>query len=341
MLGYSDSNKENGYLAANWSLHRNQKRLAEITDDYDVEMRLFHGRGGSISRGGGPMNAAMLALPNETVSGQIKFTEQGEAIAEKYANDDVAARNLEQMANAQIRARYEAMQEPVEEVPEAWTEAMETAADAARDAYQSLLETDGFVAYFGQTTPITVIENLNLGSRPASRSGDRSVEDLRAIPWVFSWTQARCIITGWYSLASGLEAYLEGGGDVETLQEMYREWPFFRSMLDNAAQALARTDFEIASEYADLADEDLRERIFPMIREEYESAVDLVTTVTGRDTLLIREWLEENLERRNPYVDPLNLLQVRLLEQDDLTDDQERTLRLTVQGIAAGMKNTG
>jgi len=341
MLGYSDSNKENGYLAANWSLHRNQKRLAEICDDYDVEMRLFHGRGGSISRGGGPMNDAMLALPNETVSGEIKFTEQGEAIAEKYANVDIAERNLEQMANAQIRARYEALNQPAEQVPEAWTEAMETAADAARGAYQDLLETEGFVSYFEQTTPITVIEDLNLGSRPASRSEERSVEDLRAIPWVFSWTQARCIITGWYSLATGLQAYLDSGGDLDTLRQMYRAWPFFRSMLDNAALALARTDMEIASEYAALADEDLRERIFPRIREEYADAVELVQTITNRENLVTREWMADHLDRRNPYVDPLNLLQVRLLGADDLTDAERRTLRLSVQGIAAGMKNTG
>ncbi|MFB6307784.1 MAG: phosphoenolpyruvate carboxylase [Haloarculaceae archaeon] len=341
MLGYSDSNKENGFLAANWSLYKNQKRLAEITDDYDVEMRLFHGRGGSISRGGGPMNDAMLALPNETATGQIKFTEQGETIAEKYANPKIAERNLEQMLNAQMRARYRAMERPVEEVPEEWTAAMDTAADAAREEYQALLDTDGFVSFFEQATPITVIENLNLGSRPASRSEDRSVEDLRAIPWVFSWTQARCIIPGWYSLAAGLEAYLDDGGDIETLQRMYEGWPFFQSRLDNASLALARTDMEIAREYVGMADDDLRERIFPRIESEYETAVDLVKEITGRDSLLRREWLEENLERRNPYVDPLNLLQVQLLSQSHRTEEEQRTLRLTVQGIAAGMKNTG
>jgi phosphoenolpyruvate carboxylase len=341
MLGYSDSNKENGFLAANWSLYNNQKRLADITSDFDVEMRLFHGRGGSISRGGGPMNDAMLALPNETVTGQIKFTEQGEAIAEKYANHSIARRNLEQMLNAQMRARHNSMHEPVEEIPEAWREAMETAAPAAREEYQDLLETEGFVDYFEQATPITVIENLNMGSRPASRSEDRSVDDLRAIPWVFSWTQARCIIPGWYSIATGLNDYLEDGGDIETLQEMYDEWPFFQTKLDNASLALARTDFDIAEEYADLADDDLRERIYPRLKEEYEETVDLVLEITDRDGLLSRDWLEENLDRRNPYVDPLNLLQVRLLAQSHLTETEKRTLRLTVQGIAAGMKNTG
>ncbi|WP_135830573.1 phosphoenolpyruvate carboxylase [Halorussus halobius] len=340
MLGYSDSNKENGFLAANWSLYRNQKRLAAICGDHDVRLRLFHGRGGSISRGGGPMNDALLALPNETVTGEVKFTEQGEAIAEKYANPRIAERNLEQMLDAQLRARHEAIREPVEDVPDEWAEAMATAADAAREAYRDLLESEGFVTYFGEATPISVIEELNLGSRPASRSGERTVEDLRAIPWVFSWTQARCILPGWYSLATGLDAYL-ADGDLDTLREMYEEWPFFRTTLDNAALALARTDLEIAAEYAQLAEDDRRERFFPRIESEYDRAVELVTEITGREGLLARDWLEESLERRNPYVDPLNLLQVGLLGQSDLTSEEERTLRLTVKGIAAGMKNTG
>jgi len=341
MLGYSDSNKESGYLAAQWSLYRNQKRLAAICEDFDVELRLFHGRGGSISRGGGPMNDAMLALPNETVTGQIKFTEQGEAIAEKYADPRIAERELEQMVNAQVRARLDATENPTESVEEEWVTAMETAADAARESYRDLLETDGFVRFFEQATPITVIEDLNLGSRPASRSDERSVEDLRAIPWVFSWTQARCIITGWYSLATGLQTYLDDGGSLDVLREMYDEWPFFRTMIDNAALALARTDMAIATRYADLADEDLQRRVFGSIADEYDAASSLVKRITGRETLLGGGWLEESLERRNPYVDPLNLLQARLLEKDERTDLEERTLRLTVKGIAAGMKNTG
>ena len=341
MLGYSDSNKENGYLAANWDLYKNQRHLATICDDFDVTMRLFHGRGGSISRGGGPMNEAMLALPNETVTGQIKFTEQGEAIAEKYANPRIAERNLEQMLNAQVRSRHEAIKVPEEEVPEEWADAMDTMATAARREYQDLLETEGFVSYFEQATPITVIEDLNLGSRPASRSGERTVEDLRAIPWVFSWTQSRCIITGWYALGAGIQAYLDDGGDVATLREMYDEWPFFQTTLDNASLALARTEFGIAEHYAALADDDLRERFYPRLYDEYERARDIVLDVSGRDSLLKRQWLDESLRRRNPYVDPLNLLQTHLLSQTHRTEDEERTLRLTVKGIAAGMKNTG
>ncbi|GAB3675092.1 phosphoenolpyruvate carboxylase [Halopiger thermotolerans] len=341
MLGYSDSNKENGFLAANWSLYKNQRRLGEICDDFDVTMRLFHGRGGSISRGGGPMNEALLALPNSTVTGQVKFTEQGEAIAEKYANPRIAERNIEQMLNAQLRARHNAIHQPEEDVPEEWVEAMETMADAARQEYRDLLESDGFVQYFEQATPITVIEDLNLGSRPASRSGERTVEDLRAIPWVFSWTQSRCILPGWYAIATGVDAYLEDGGDVETLQEMYAEWPFFQTTLDNAALSLSRTDLEIAEQYADLAEEELREQFFPRLTDEYERAAELVKTIGQRDQLHTRDWLGENLERRNPYVDPLNLLQTYLLDQTHRTDVEERTLRLTVKGIAAGMKNTG
>ena len=341
MLGYSDSNKENGYLAAQWSLYRNQKRLGEITDDYGVEMRLFHGRGGSISRGGGPMNDALLALPPETVTGDVKFTEQGEAIAEKYANPAIAERELEQMLNAQIRARLRALAEDDDPLAAEWVDAMDTASDAARAEYRDLLSAEGFLEYFGRATPISVIEDLNLGSRPASRSGERTVEDLRAIPWVFAWTQTRCPITGWYSLATGFDAYLESGGDIETLAEMYEEWPFFQTMLDNAALALARTEMGIAAEYAALVDDDLRDRIFGRIEAEYERAVELVRAITGRESLVDRGWLAESIDRRNPYVDPLNLLQIRLLSRDDRSELEEQALRLTVKGIAAGVKNTG
>ena len=341
MLGYSDSCKENGFFAAQWSLHTNQKQLAEICADYDIELRLFHGRGGSISRGGGPMNDALLALPNETVTGAVKFTEQGEAIAEKYANPKIATRELEQMLNAQLRARSQALRHSEEPIEAEWVEAMETGANAARKAYRELLKTDGFVTFFEQATPITVIEDLNLGSRPASRSGERTVEDLRAIPWVFSWTQARCIVPGWYSLATGLDAYLNDGGDLETLKEMYDSWPFFRSMIDNAAMALAKTDMTIATQYADLADKGPRQRIYPEIEAEYERAIELLSTISGGDPLPLSGWLDESLQRRNPYVDPLNLLQVRLLDRTDRSAEEERTLRMTVKGIAAGMKNTG
>jgi phosphoenolpyruvate carboxylase len=225
---------------------------------------------------------------------------------------------------------------------------METMAQAARETYRDLLETEGFVSYFETTTPITVIEELNLGSRPASRTGERTVEDLRAIPWVFSWTQSRAILPGWYSVAAGIDAYLAPDDDTvdsdarrEVLQEMYESWPFFRTTIDNVAVSLARVDMGIATEYAHLADEELRERFFPRIRAEYDRALELVGTVTGREHPLDREWFRETLDRRNPYVDPLSLLQVNLLDRDELTETEERALRLTVTGIASGMKNTG
>jgi phosphoenolpyruvate carboxylase len=342
MIGYSDSNKENGYLAANWQLDRSQRRLAEITDDYGIELKLFHGRGGTISRGGGPMNDALLALPTETVTGEVKFTQQGEAIAEKYGNEEIARREMGQMLNAQLRARHAKVSGAHSTLPEPWVAAMEEMAETARQTYRSLLETDGFVSYFEQTTPIKTIEGLNLGSRPASRSDERNVEDLRAIPWVFAWTQSRAIIPGWYGIGSGIEAYLEETEDgLQRLQAMYESWPFFQTMLDNAALSLARTEMEIATEYADLADDDLRERIFPLIEGEYELAVEHVLEIAQRDDLVDRSWLRESLDRRNPYVDPLNYLQVELLSRSHRTPQEERTLRLTVKGIAAGMKNTG
>ena len=190
-------------------------------------------------------------------------------------------------------------------------------------------------------TPITVIEELNMGSRPALRSGERTVEDLRAIPWVFSWTQSRCILPGWYGLGAGIKAYLDEGGSLDTLQMMYNEWAFFRTTIDNAALALARTDMEIAAEYAAVADADLTDRFFPIFEAEYERVADLITTIADRDHLVTRAWLRESLRRRNPYVDPLNVLQTHLLDRDQRTEAEKRALRLTVKGVAAGMKNTG
>jgi len=341
LLGYSDSNKENGFLAASWSLYKNQRRLARIVDDYDVDLRLFHGRGDSISRGWGPLDEALRALPNSTITGEVKFTVQGEAIAENYRNQRIGERELEQMLNAQVSARKEAIEQPVEETPDGWLEAMDTMSDAAREAYISLLNSEGFVDYFRQATPIEVIEDLNLGSRPASRSEDHSVEDLRSIPWVFSWTQSRCILPGWYSVATGIDAYLDEGGDIETLEEMYQQWPFFRTTIDNAAMALGRTDWDVARTYAQLAEPELRDEFFPHLENEYKRAVDLVTTVADREHPVEQEWLRESLDRRSPYGDPLHVLQTQLLAKDDRTPEEERTLRLTVKGIAAGIKNTG
>ncbi len=341
MIGYSDSNKENGFLAANWLLYQNQRRLATVAEEQGITPRLFHGRGGSISRGGGPMNRALLALPLDTITGAVKFTVQGEAIAESYGNPGIAKRELEQMLNAQLRIRKRSLEVGREDVPDEWIDAMDTMADAAQAEYRDLLESDGFVAYFEAVTPIGVIDTLNLGSRPTSRTGQRRPEDLRAIPWVFSWTQSRCILPGWYALGTGIQAFLDDGGSVDTLQEMYEAWPFFRTTLDNAAMSLAKTEMEIAAVYADLADPELREAFFPRIEAEYDRSVEHVLDITETDALIEREWLAESLDLRNPYVDPLNYVQARLLNRSHRSDVEERTLRLSVKGIAAGMKNTG
>lgn len=341
MIGYSDSNKENGFLAANWSLYSNQRELATITDEYDLTLRLFHGRGGSISRGGGPMNRALLALPTETIDGPVKFTVQGEAIAENYGNPDIATREVEQMVNAQLRTRKRALEHTTDDFPASWERALDEMATTARTTYQELLASDGFVSYFETVTPISVIDDLNLGSRPTSRTGERRPEDLRAIPWVFSWTQTRCIIPGWYGFGTAIETYLEAGGTIEELRGMYANWPFFATIVDNAAMAAAKSDMEIAAVYANLADPDLRSRFFPTIEAEYERTVESIRRITERETLVDRSWLADSLALRNPYVDPLNYLQASLLGRSHRSDREERTLRLTVKGIAAGMKNTG
>ncbi|GGL61080.1 phosphoenolpyruvate carboxylase [Halocalculus aciditolerans] len=342
MLGYSDSTKENGFLASNWRLNDAQRRLAEITDEHDVDLRLFHGRGGSVSRGGGPTDDALRALPPETATGPVKFTQQGETIAEHYATRGLAERTLEQVVGAQVQAVGAAASDAAVRPRDAWVEGAAAMADAARDEYRDLLETEGFVAYYEQATPIDVVETLHLGSRPASRTGERTVEDLRAIPWVFSWTQARCIVPGWYGFGTGVDA---APVETEALGELYESWPFFRSVVDRAAHALARTELGVAAEYADLADDDLRERFFPRLEAEYERSVEAVLAITGRDALVEREWFAENLARRNPYVDPLNHLQVELLEEARQSGETpaavDRALRLTVKGIAAGMRTTG
>lgn len=340
-LGYADTNQENGFLTASWLLYRTQQSLATCCSEHDVSVRFFHGRGGPISRGGQPMNAALRALPPETVSGGVRFTEGGEAIAEKYGNQRIAERNMEQMINAQLRARKRARFDDPTPPKDEWTEAMATMSEAALETYRELVETDGFVQFFEETTPISVIEELDLGSRSYWELGERSAEEVGSVPWQFAWTQSRYLLPGWYALASGIDAYLDTGGDIETLQEMYQQWPFFRTTMDYAALALGRADIEIAEEYAQSAHPAHREQFVPILREEYNRAVELVCDITGREHPIDREWLRESLHRRNPYIKPLHLLQAHLLSQTHRTETEERTLRLTIKGISAGLKNTG
>lgn len=341
MVGFADTNKENGYLATNWLHYRAQQELAAITEDEGVTLRVCHGRGGPISRGDEAMNEALQALPPETVTGHVKLIEPGESTAEKYGNRRVAERNVEQMINAQLKSRGNQVAGQSQEPTPDWEAAFETMAAAANDAYCDLVCEDGFVEFFEEATPISIIEELDLGSRSYYEVGDRTIDDIEAVPWAFAWTQSRFLLHGWYSVASGIDAYLEADGDIETLKEMYNSWPYFRTVLDYAALALGRAEMEVAEEYAQIARPEHHEQFYPQIRSEYERAVELVTEITGRDHPIDQRTLRESLHRRNPYVEPLHFLQKHLLSQVHRTDTEERTLRLTIKGIAAGLKTTG
>lgn len=340
MVGYSDSTKDGGYLAANWMLHRAQCDLADAAEAYDVDLVVFHGRGGALGRGGGPAARGILSLPPESVGGRIRITEQGEVLAERYDDQEIALRHLEQVTYATmlVTARER------ETVPKAWPELMQKAADASMQAYRAMITDSGFLTYFGAATPIDTIENLPIGSRPSRRGGERKLEALRAIPYTFAWTQNRHLITGFYGLGAGLGAL--GGGAVPTLQEMYAKWPFFRGVIDNAEFALAKADMTIAGEYARLAPRDGARRLYDRLVEEHAGSVQSLLAVTGRNGLLETiPWLARSIAARNRYVDPLNLIQVELMrrQRDGRGDADELTglLRLSVQAIASGLRTTG
>lgn len=345
MIGYSDSTKDGGYLAACWGLYRAQSELKSVADRYQVDLTFFHGRGGSLGRGGGPAARGIFSLPPDALDGSLRLTEQGEILAERYDDDQIAYRHLEQVTSATLLAS--AM--PARIVKPAWVQIMERIAERSFHVYRELVEQPGFIEFFGAATPIDEIETLNIGSRPARRRGQRTLADLRAIPWVFSWTQNRCLIPAWYGLGAALtELQDEETNDWQTVREMYREWPFFQATIDNAALALAKTDPFIASRYAELVENaDVRQRIGAMIQEQRDRASGAILSLTGDAHLLSNSpWLQASIDVRNPYIDPLNLIQIELIRRRRSlpTGDGERIrelLRLTVQGIAAGMRTTG
>jgi len=347
MLGYSDSNKDGGYLTSRWELFKAQTELVETFRKHDVRMRLFHGRGGSVGRGGGPTYEAILAQPGGTVQGQIRVTEQGEVIGAKYANAEVGRRNLEILAAATMEATLlgAAGRAPQPK----YLAALEALSDSAFKAYRNLVyETPGFEDYFWESTVISEIAELNIGSRPASRNQSRSIETLRAIPWVFSWAQCRLMLPGWYGFGSAVEAWLETHGDegLRLLQEMHRDWPFFASVLSNMEMVLAKADVAIASRYADLVvDPELRARIFGRIRAELEATVSALLRIMGTGELLAgNPQLSRSIKYRFPYLDPLNHIQVELLRRYRAGDKDERSRRgihLTINGVAAGLRNSG
>ena len=360
MLGYSDSMKDGGYLAACAALEHVQRELAVQAEIEGVRLEFFHGRGGTIARGGGPAHRAILAQPTGTVKGRIKLTEQGEVIASKYGTQSSAAYHLELLLAATLEASIAGGGEAMaKEPPAVWRETLATLAGASRDAYRALVyETDGFVDTFYAMTPIEEISALNLGSRPAKRSDTRAIKNLRAIPWTFSWNQARILLPSWFGAGSGFAAYCEnhpGGRDkaLQRLRAMYRRWPYFRTVIDNLEQVLAKTDLHIGARYAEIAKETPgSSEIFLRIEKEFQRTLRAVRDVSGERVLLARDpELRAAIELRTPYLDVLSYLQVELLDRkrtgrglDPASEDSERlerAIQLTINGIAAGLRNTG
>jgi len=346
MLGYSDSNKDGGFITSGWELYKAEIGLVELFQQHAVRLRLFHGRGGSVGRGGGPSFDAIVAQPAGAVQGPIRVTEQGESISSKYSNAELGRYNLEVLAAATIHASLLQQSGPVTE--ETYWKTMEELSGAAFRAYRGLVyETEGFEEYFWSSTVITEIATLNIGSRPASRKRTRRVQDLRAIPWVFSWAQCRLMLPGWYGFASAVKAWRAAHPDQDLafLQGMYRDWPFFRTQLSNMDMVLAKSSIAIASRYAELVpDEGVRSRIFGLIRAEYEAVVGLVLGIMGHSTLLEgNPMLARSIQSRFPYLDPLNHVQIELLKHRRNADDETLlpSIQLTINGISAGLRNSG
>lgn len=348
MLGYSDSNKDGGFFTSNWELYRASTALAALFSDSaaDITLRLFHGRGGTVGRGGGPSYQAILAQPPGTVRGQIRLTEQGEVIASKYANPEIGRHNLEALVAATLEAT---LLENRHAVPDEFIATAERISAASREAYRALVyETPDFVDYFFGATPIAEIAQLNIGSRPASRRPSRRIEDLRAIPWSFSWGQARVGLPGWFGFGAGVDTFLGEAPQqrMELLRRMYRDWPFFRALLSNMDMVLAKTDMALAKRYADLSgDSDLANRIFGALKAEWERTVDALDHITGtQERLADNPSLARSIRHRLPYIAPLNHLQVELIRRWRQGAQDERTRRgilISINGIAAGLRNTG
>lgn len=360
MVGYSDSNKDGGYLAANWKLYVAQTRLTEVAETHGVKLTIFHGRGGAVGRGGGPANKAILAQPPGSIRGRIKITEQGEVIAARYFDEDIAYRNLEQIVNAVISASAKiAYVDPDHE----WFAAMERMTAVSLKSYRDLVYEDpDFARFFHEITPIGELSQLNIGSRPPKRTSSDRIEDLRAIPWVFSWMQSRITLPGWYGLGTAIQSFIEESPqNIEVLRSMYRDWPFFAITIHNAEMSLAKADMDIAAKYASLMQNaDVRDKIFQRITSEYRKTRDGICAIANVSALLdANPVLQKSIKLRNPYVDPLSYIQVELLarlralpaEEDVPESDQNsnresrRNLRaailLSINGVAAGLKNTG
>ena len=347
MLGYSDSNKDGGFLTSTWSLYQAELALVDVFRRHDVHLRLFHGRGGTVGRGGGPSYQAILAQPAGAVAGQIRITEQGEVIASKYANPEMGRRNLEILAAATLEATL--MGERIESPEPEFLAAMESLSNHAHFRYRALVyDTPGFEKYFWESTVISEIASLNIGSRPASRKKSTRIEDLRAIPWVFSWAQCRLMLPGWFGFGHAVESWRlqRGESGIDLLARMYREWPFFATLLSNMDMVLAKTDIAIAERYSELVEEPtLQHAIFPQLRDEWQNTISALLEITGQEELLdANPLLKRSIRNRFPYLDPINHLQVELLRRHRAGHTDERTQRaihLTINGVAAGLRNSG
>jgi len=356
MLGYSDSNKDGGYLAANWALYRAELDLVQSADKTGIRLRLFHGRGGTVGRGGGPSYDAILAQPPGAVRGSLRLTEQGEVIAAKYAEPRIAHRNLETLLAATLEASLLDVEGLGDDAESAYATLDELAARAHRAYAELVHETPGFVDYFKESTPVSEIGALNIGSRPTSRKPTESISDLRAIPWVLAWSQSRVMLPGWYGTGTAFEEFISQGGAshgseavqdrLRMLQDLYLKWPFFRTVLSNMAQVIAKADMGLAAHYSELvADEALRERVFGMIVAEHERTIAMYKLISGQDDLLAdNPSLARSVFNRFPYLEPLNHLQVELLrryrsgETDELV---QRGILLTMNGLASALRNSG
>jgi phosphoenolpyruvate carboxylase len=348
MLGYSDSNKDGGYLTANWELYKAEVELVKVFARHGIELRLFHGRGGTVGRGGGPSYDAILAQPPGSVNGQIRITEQGEVISSKYSNPEIGRRNLETLIAATMEATLLHHHGADSTMPE-YHRIMEQLSLDAYAAYRKLVyETPGFTDFFFAATPIREIAELNIGSRPSSRKASDRIEDLRAIPWVFSWGLNRTLLPGWFGFGSAVKRFVEREGKtgLAQLQAMYQNWAFFRGLMSNMDMVLSKTDMGIASSYAELVDDTaLSQRIFGMIEHEWKDTVETLFAVTGNTTLLQdNPAFARSLQTRMPYIDPLNHLQVALLQRHRAGDNDilvKRAIHLTINGIATGLRNSG
>jgi phosphoenolpyruvate carboxylase len=352
MLGYSDSNKDGGIFTSNWELYRAEIALVDLFDElansHNITLRMFHGRGGTVGRGGGPSYQAILAQPPGTVRGQIRLTEQGEVIGSKYANPEIGRRNLETLVAATLEAT---LLQPTKPATKDFLMAADKLSGMSMAAYRALVyETPGFTEYFFDSTPIREIAQLNIGSRPASRKANQKIEDLRAIPWGFSWGQCRLTLPGWYGFGSAVDAFLGSTKDAKDnlalLQKMYRQWPFFKTLLSNMDMVMAKSDLALASRYAELVnDARLRKRIFPIIEAEWHRTAHALAQITGdKHRLANNAALQRSIKHRFPYIDPLHHLQVELVRRYRAGQADERVQRgihISINGIAAGLRNTG